>query len=151
MCPSPKVATYDLQPEMSAKDITDAIIPELNKKEVDFICLNFANTDMVGHTGVMEAAIKAAETVDSCLREVITAAQHNNYTSIIIADHGNSETMINEDGSPNTAHTTNPVPIIVVDDNIKTVNSGILANIAPTILKLTGIEKPEIMSEKSLI
>jgi len=151
MCPSPKVATYDLQPEMSAKDITDAIIPELNKKEVDFICLNFANTDMVGHTGVMEAAIKAAETVDSCLREVITCAQHNSYTSIIIADHGNSETMINEDGSPNTAHTTNPVPIIVVDDNIKAVNSGILANIAPTILKLMGIEKPEIMSEKSLI
>ena len=151
MCPSPKVATYDLQPEMSAKDITDAIIPELNKKEVDFICLNFANTDMVGHTGVMEAAIKAAETVDSCLREVIAAAQHNSYTSIIIADHGNSETMINEDGSPNTAHTTNPVPIVVVDDNIKAVNSGILANIAPTILKLMGIEKPEIMSEKSLI
>ncbi|MDX5585293.1 MAG: 2,3-bisphosphoglycerate-independent phosphoglycerate mutase [Aureibaculum sp.] len=151
MCPSPKVATYDLQPEMSAKDITDAIIPELNKKEVDFICLNFANTDMVGHTGVMEAAIKAAETVDSCLREVITAAQHNSYTSIIIADHGNSETMINKDGSPNTAHTTNPVPIIVVDNNIKTVNSGILANLAPTILKLMGIEKPEIMSEKSLI
>lgn len=151
MCPSPKVATYDLQPEMSAKDITDAIIPELNKKEVDFICLNFANTDMVGHTGVMEAAIKAAETVDSCLREVITCAQHNSYTSIIIADHGNSETMINEDGSPNTAHTTNPVPIIVVDDNIKAVNSGILANIAPTILKLMRIEKPEIMSEKSLI
>ncbi len=151
MCPSPKVATYDLQPEMSAKDITDAIIPELNKKEVDFICLNFANTDMVGHTGVMEAAIKAAETVDSCLREVITAAQHNSYTSIIIADHGNSETMINKDGSPNTAHTTNPVPIIVVDDDIKTVNSGILANIAPTVLNLMGIEKPEIMSEKSLI
>jgi len=151
MCPSPKVATYDLQPEMSAKDITDAIIPELNKKEVDFICLNFANTDMVGHTGVMEAAIKAAETVDSCLREVITAAQDNSYTSIIIADHGNSETMINEDGSPNTAHTTNPVPIIVVDNDIKAVNSGVLANIAPTILKLIGIEKPEIMSEKSLI
>ena len=151
MCPSPKVATYDLQPEMSAKDITDAIIPELNKKEVDFICLNFANTDMVGHTGVMEAAIKAAETVDSCLSEVITAAQHNSYTSIIIADHGNSETMINEDGSPNTAHTTNPVPIIVVDDDIKSVNSGVLANIAPTILKMMGIEKPEIMSEKPLI
>jgi len=151
MCPSPKVATYDLQPEMSAKDITDAIIPELNKREADFICLNFANTDMVGHTGVMEAAIKAAETVDSCVREVITAAQQNEYTCIIIADHGNSETMINEDGSPNTAHTTNPVPIIVVDDNIKTVKSGILANIAPTILKMMGIEKPEIMTEKSLI
>jgi 2,3-bisphosphoglycerate-independent phosphoglycerate mutase len=151
MCPSPKVPTYDLQPEMSAKDITDAIVPELNKQETDFICLNFANTDMVGHTGVMEAAIKAAETVDSCLKEVVTSAQKNNYTCIIIADHGNSETMVNEDGSPNTAHTTNPVPIIIVDSDIKLVNSGVLANIAPTVLKLIGIEKPTIMSEGSLI
>ncbi len=151
MCPSPKVPTYDLQPEMSAKDITEAIMPELNKQETDFICLNFANTDMVGHTGIMEAAIKAAETVDSCLKEVVTSAQENNYTCIIIADHGNSETMINEDGSPNTAHTTNPVPIIVVDEGIKSVNSGVLANIAPTVLKLIGIEKPTIMSEVSLI
>ena len=151
MCPSPKVATYDLQPEMSAKDITDAIVIELNAKSADFICLNFANTDMVGHTGVMEAAIKAAETVDSCLQKVISAAQKNDYTGIIIADHGNSETMINDDGSPNTAHTTNPVPIILVDENIKSVKSGILANIAPTILKLMGIDKPDIMSEKSLI
>jgi len=151
MCPSPKVATYDLQPEMSAKDITDAILPELNKKEADFICLNFANTDMVGHTGIMEAAIKAAETVDLCLKEVVTAAQENNYTSIIIADHGNSETMINEDGSPNTAHTTNPVPLIIVDPAIKSIKSGVLANIAPTILELIGIEKPSIMTEESLI
>jgi len=151
MCPSPKVATYDLQPEMSAKDIMNAIVPELNKQEADFICLNFANTDMVGHTGVMEAAIKAAETVDACLKEVVTAAQKNNYTSIIIADHGNSETMINEDGSPNTAHTTNPVPLIIVDEDIKSVKSGVLANIAPTILKLMGIEKPDIMNENSLV
>ena len=151
MCPSPKVPTYDLQPEMSAKDITNAIVPELNKQETDFICLNFANTDMVGHTGIMEAAIKAAETVDSCLKEVVTSAQENNYTCIIIADHGNSETMINEDGSPNTAHTTNPVPIIIVDSDIKSVNNGVLANIAPTVLKLIGIEKPTIMSEDSLI
>ncbi len=151
MCPSPKVATYDLQPEMSAQDITEAILPELNNQKADFICLNFANTDMVGHTGIMEAAIKAAETVDSCLKKVITSAQKNKYTSIIIADHGNSETMMNEDGSPNTAHTTNPVPLIIVDENIKSINSGVLANIAPTILKLIGIEKPTIMSEKSLI
>ena len=151
MCPSPKVATYDLQPEMSAKDITEAIIPELKKQEADFICLNFANTDMVGHTGVMKAAIKAAETVDSCLKKVVTTAQENKYTCIIIADHGNSETMLNEDGSPNTAHTTNPVPIILVDEDITSVNSGILANIAPTVLKLIGIEKPSIMSEKSLV
>ena len=150
MCPSPKVATYDLQPEMSAKDITKAIIPELKKQEADFICLNFANTDMVGHTGVMEAAIKAAETVDKCLKEVITAAQENNYTSIIIADHGNSEVMINDDGTPNTAHTTNPVPIIVVDNDIKSVKSGILADIAPSILKLIGIEKPAVMTQKAL-
>ncbi len=151
MCPSPKVATYDLQPEMSAKDITDAIVPELNKQEADFICLNFANTDMVGHTGIMEAAIKAAETVDSCLKEVVTSAQQNNYTCIIIADHGNSETMINEDGSPNTAHTTNPVPLILVDEDIKSIKNGVLANITPTILKLIGIEKPAIMTEESLI
>lgn len=151
MCPSPKVATYDLQPEMSAKDITNAIIPELKKQEVDFICLNFANTDMVGHTGVMAAAIKAAETVDTCLKEVVTTAHDNGYTSIIIADHGNSDIMINPDGTPNTAHTTNPVPLIVVNDNISSVKSGILANIAPTILKLMGIEKPEIMNEKPLV
>ena len=151
MCPSPKVATYDLQPEMSAKDITDAIVPELKKQEVDFICLNFANTDMVGHTGIMKAAIKAAETVDSCLKEVVNTAQSNDYTCIIIADHGNSETMINEDGSPNTAHTTNPVPLILVDEDIKSISSGVLANIAPTVLKLIGIEKPNIMAEKSLV
>ncbi len=151
MCPSPKVATYDLQPEMSANDITAAILPELDKQEADFICLNFANTDMVGHTGVMSAAIKAAETVDKCTEQIIKSVLKNNYTGIIIADHGNSETMINEDGSPNTAHTTNPVPIIIVDKDIKTVKDGILADIAPTVLKLLGIEKPAIMDRESLI
>lgn len=151
LLPSPKVATYDLQPEMSANDITNAIIPEINKQEVDFICLNFANTDMVGHTGVMKAAINAAETVDACLKKLVTAAQKNNYSCIIIADHGNSEKMVNEDGTPNTAHTTNPVPLILVDNNIKSIKNGILANIAPTILKLMGIEKPSVMDEKSLV
>jgi len=151
MCPSPKVPTYDLQPEMSAAEITATILPEIKKGSADFIVLNFANTDMVGHTGVFSAAVKAAETVDGCLAQIIPVALENGYTGIIIADHGNSETMINEDGSPNTAHTTNPVPIILVDDQIKSINSGILANIAPTVLDLMGLAKPEIMNEKSLI
>ena len=151
MCPSPKVATYDLQPEMSAQDITDAIIPEIDKHEADFICLNFANTDMVGHTGVFEAAVKAAEKVDACTEEIVTTALKNDYTSIIIADHGNSDKMINEDGSPNTAHTTNPVPVILVDKELTTIKDGILANIAPTVLDLLGIEKPPIMNEASLL
>lgn len=152
LCPSPKVATYDLQPEMSARDIQDAIIPELKKREADFICLNFANTDMVGHTGVMEAAIKAAEAVDSCLKNVVAAALENDYASIIIADHGNSEIMINEDGSPNTAHTTNPVPLILVEKN-KThgIHDGVLGDIAPTILDLMKIEQPKAMTRKSLL
>ena len=112
---SPKVATYDLKPEMSAYELKDALIPELQKGDVDFVCLNFANGDMVGHTGVMEAAIKACEAVDECVADVVTTALENNYTTILIADHGNCETMINPDGSPNTAHTTNPVPIILID------------------------------------
>lgn len=152
LCPSPKVATYDLQPEMSANDIKEAIVPELKKGEADFICLNFANTDMVGHTGVMSAAIKAAETVDACLKEVVTTALENNYTSIIIADHGNSETMINPDGSPNTAHTTNPVPLILVDSSYKGgIRDGILGDIAPTILDIMQISKPQQMTQKSLL
>ena len=151
LCPSPKVATYDLQPEMSANDIKNAIIPELKKQETDFICLNFANADMVGHTGVFKAAIKAAETVDTCLKEVVTTALENNYTTIIIADHGNSEKMLNEDGSVNTAHTTNPVPLILVDKDIKHIKKGSLSNIAPTILKLMGIEKPKEMDKEALI
>jgi 2,3-bisphosphoglycerate-independent phosphoglycerate mutase len=151
MVNSPDVATYDLQPEMSAEEVTQKILPEIEDQTADFICLNFANTDMVGHTGVMQAAIKAAETVDQCTEKVVTNAIKNNFTSIIIADHGNSETMVNEDGSPNTAHTTNPVPIIIIDENIKSISSGVLANIAPTILELIGIEKPSIMTENSLL
>ncbi|MCF6131028.1 2,3-bisphosphoglycerate-independent phosphoglycerate mutase [Flavobacterium wongokense] len=148
---SPKVATYDLQPEMSAYELKDALIPELKKGEVDFVCLNFANGDMVGHTGVFEAAIKACEAVDACVKEVIETALENNYTTIVIADHGNCETMINPDGSPNTAHTTNPVPIILVDKELKTIHDGILGDIAPTILDLMGIEKPAVMTQHSLL
>ena len=148
---SPKVATYDLQPEMSAFELKDALIPELKKGEVDFVCLNFANGDMVGHTGVMKAAIKACEAVDVCVKEVVETALENNYTTIIIADHGNCETMINPDGSPNTAHTTNPVPIILVDKELKNINNGVLGDIAPTIIELMGIEKPEAMTCKSLL
>ena len=152
LCPSPKVATYDLQPEMSANDIKNAIIPELVKGEVDFVCLNFANADMVGHTGIFEAAVKACETVDGCAREVVVAALANGYTSIIIADHGNSDIMINPDGSPNTAHTTNLVPCILVDKEYKgELKSGKLGDLAPTILKLIGIPKPPEMTGNELV
>ena len=148
---SPKVATYDLQPEMSAFELTAALLPELEKGEVDFVCLNFANGDMVGHTGIMQAAILACEAVDKCVEKVVTSAIANNYTTLLIADHGNCETMINPDGSPNTAHTTNPVPIILIDKDLKHINNGVLADIAPTILKLMGIEKPDVMNRQSLI
>lgn len=148
---SPKVATYDLQPEMSAYELADALVPELEKGDVDFVCLNFANGDMVGHTGVMAAAIKACEAVDACVKTVITAALANNYTTIVIADHGNCETMINPDGSPNTAHTINPVPIILVDNELTTIHDGVLGDLAPTILDLMGIEKPEVMTRHSLL
>ena len=148
---SPKVATYDLQPEMSAFELKDALIPELKKETLDFVCLNFANGDMVGHTGVMEAAIKACEAVDTCVEVVITTALEHNYTTLLIADHGNCETMINPDGSPNTAHTTNPVPIILIDKELTSIKDGVLGDIAPTILKLIGIEKPEVMTQNSLI
>jgi 2,3-bisphosphoglycerate-independent phosphoglycerate mutase len=148
---SPKVATYDLQPEMSAFELKDALVPELKEGKVDFVCLNFANGDMVGHTGVMAAAIKACEAIDKCVKEVVEAALENNYTTLIIADHGNCETMINPDGSPNTAHTTNPVPIILVDPELRTIHDGVLGDIAPTILELMGIEKPEVMTGKSLL
>ena len=152
LCPSPKVPTYDLQPEMSAKEIQDAIIPELKKQEVDFICLNFANPDMVGHTGVFEAAVKACETVDQCTKNVIQAALDHGYTTLVIADHGNADIMINEDGSPNTAHTTNLVPCILVDNSYnKPIHDGKLGDIAPTILELMGLEKPEEMSGTSLL
>lgn len=148
---SPKVATYDLQPEMSAYELKDALVPELHKGEVDFVCLNFANGDMVGHTGIMEAAIKACEAVDICVKEVVEAALANDYTTIIIADHGNCETMINPDGSPNTAHTTNPVPIILVDKDLKKIKDGVLGDIAPTILELMGVAQPAAMTSHSLL
>ncbi|WP_179005116.1 2,3-bisphosphoglycerate-independent phosphoglycerate mutase [Winogradskyella forsetii] len=148
---SRKVATYDLKPEMSAFELTDALVPELKKREVDFVCLNFANGDMVGHTGVMEAAIKACEAVDQCVKSVITTALENDYTTILIADHGNCETMINPDGSPNTAHTTNPVPVILIDKDLKAIKDGILGDIAPTILKLMGIPQPKAMTQESLV
>ncbi len=152
LCPSPKVATYDLKPEMSAEDIRDAIIPELQGKEVDFVCLNFANPDMVGHTGVFEAAVKACETVDSCAQSVVEAAQANGYSAIIIADHGNPDIMVNADGSPNTAHTTNLVPCIFVDEDIKDpVKDGKLGDLAPTILTMMGVGIPEEMTGDVLI
>jgi 2,3-bisphosphoglycerate-independent phosphoglycerate mutase len=148
---SPKVATYDLKPEMSAYELRDALVTELKKGETDFVCLNFANGDMVGHTGVMQAAIKACEAVDECVKDVVTTALENDYTTILIADHGNCETMINPDGTPNTAHTTNPVPIILIDKELKEIKDGILGDIAPTILKLMGIEQPEAMTQHSLV
>ncbi|MDI9308655.1 MAG: 2,3-bisphosphoglycerate-independent phosphoglycerate mutase [Limnohabitans sp.] len=148
---SPKVATYDLQPEMSAFELKDALVPELQKGEVDFVCLNFANGDMVGHTGDMQAAIKACEAVDSCVKDVVEAALANNYTTLLIADHGNCDTMINPDGSPNTAHTTNPVPLILIDKELKNIKDGVLGDIAPTILDLMGIRKPEVMTRHSLL
>ncbi|XRE43637.1 2,3-bisphosphoglycerate-independent phosphoglycerate mutase [Tenacibaculum discolor] len=151
LCPSPKVATYDLKPEMSAYEIRDAIVPELQSGDVDFVCLNFANGDMVGHTGVFEAAVKACEAVDDCVKDVITTALDNDYTTILIADHGNCETMINPDGTPHTAHTTNPVPMILIDKELKSIKSGILGDVAPTILKLMGVEQPEEMTQHSLI
>lgn len=152
LCPSPKVATYDLAPEMSANDIKDKIIVELNKKEPDFICLNFANPDMVGHTGVFEAAVKACETVDSCAQQVTEAALKNGYTTIIIADHGNADMMINEDGTPNTAHTTNLVPCILVDDTYKgKLKNGKLGDLAPTILTLMGVAIPSQMTGNVLL
>ena len=151
LCPSPKVATYDLKPEMSAYEIRDAIIPELKKGEADFVCLNFANPDMVGHTGDMNAAIKACETVDSCAESVVTAGLENGYSTILIADHGNCETMINPDGSPNTAHTTNPVPLVLIDKDVKAIKDGVLGDIAPTILKLMGIPQPTSMTQKPLV
>lgn len=148
---SPKVATYDLQPEMSAFEVRDKLIPEIKNQTADMIILNFANGDMVGHTGVFEAAVKAAETVDTCLKDVVETGLANGYTSIIIADHGNAECMIKPDGSPHTAHTTNPVPLILVDPDRKHIKNGILANIAPTILEIMGIPKPEVMNQSSLL
>lgn len=150
LIPSPKVATYDLQPEMSAPLVKDAIIAELHKKTHDFICLNFANGDMVGHTGVYTAIQKAVQTVDACVGEVVDAATANGYEVVIIADHGNADYALNPDGTPNTAHSLNPVPIILVSDRFKKVESGILADVAPTILTMMGLPIPQEMTGKVL-
>jgi len=148
---SPKVATYDLQPEMSAFLVKDAIVEELKTQWPDFVCLNFANGDMVGHTGIYEAILKAVETVDQCVYEVVDAAKANGYEVLIIADHGNADYAVNPDGSPNTAHSLNPVPCILVSDRFKKINNGILADVAPTILSLMGMEIPKEMTGKVLV
>ena len=151
LAPSPKVATYDLQPEMNAAGIRDAIIPELESGWPDFVCLNFANTDMVGHTGVFSAVVKAAETADACAKAVVEAGLANGYSFIILADHGNADYMINEDGSPNTAHTTNLVPCIIIDKDVKHVNDGKLGDVAPTILNILGVAIPPEMTGNVLV
>lgn len=152
MCPSPQVATYDLQPEMSAYDVRDKIVPELKKGEADFVCLNFANPDMVGHTGDFDAAVKACEVVDECTKDVVEAALSKDYAVLVIADHGNADFMFNEDGTINTAHTTNLVPCILVDNfyNGK-LKKGKLGDIAPTILTLMNIKKPKEMTGEVLL
>jgi 2,3-bisphosphoglycerate-independent phosphoglycerate mutase len=147
MIPSPKVATYDLQPEMSAVEVTNAIVPEIQKGEASFICLNYANADMVGHTGIWPAAIKAVETVDSCVQRVVTAALENGYTVFLTADHGNADYMVNEDGTPNTAHTLNPVPFFIIDKEWKgPVKPGKLGDLAPTMLHMMGLPIPPQMT-----
>ena len=151
MIPSPKVATYDLQPTMSAQDICDAIISEIESNPTDFICLNFANPDMVGHTGVYEAVIKALETVDDCARQVVEAGLKQDYAFIIIADHGNADYMINNDGTPNTAHTTNPVPCFLINTDYTEIKNGKLADVAPTVLKLMNLSIPKEMDGDILV
>lgn len=148
---SPKVATYDLQPEMSAFLVKDAIVEELKKQDTDFVCLNFANGDMVGHTGIYEAILKAVNTVDQCVKEVVTTARDNGYEVMIIADHGNADYVVNNDGSPNTAHSLNPVPCILVSNRFEKINNGILADVAPTLLKMMDMEIPEDMTGKVLV
>jgi 2,3-bisphosphoglycerate-independent phosphoglycerate mutase len=150
MIPSPKVATYDLQPEMSAHGIADAICEAMSTNPADFICLNFANPDMVGHTGVFEAIVKAVETTDHCLRQVVETGLKCGYTFVIIADHGNADFAVNSDGSPNTAHTTNPVPVWVIHPEVSEVHAGKLADVAPTILKMMDIEQPAEMTGRPL-
>ena len=148
---SPKVATYDLQPEMSAYELKNKVVEELNKNKFDFICLNFANGDMVGHTGIYDAILKAVKTVDNCLKEVVETAQNNDYNIMIIADHGNSDYSINLDGTPNTAHSLNPVPCILISEKYQKINNGILADLAPTLLKIMALEIPKEMTGKILI
>ncbi len=151
LIPSPSVATYDLKPQMSALEIRDAVCEEMKSNQPEFICLNFANTDMVGHTGVYEAILTAAETVDSCVEEVVKMGQSLGYAFIIIADHGNSDFAINSDGSPNTAHSKNPVPVIVLDTDVKELKDGTLRDVAPTIIELMGLDQPREMTGSSLI
>jgi len=151
MIPSPKVATYDLQPEMSAYEIRDAVINSMKTNAPDFICLNFANTDMVGHTGVYDAILRAAEEVDACVKKVVEDGQKEGYSFVIIADHGNSDFAINADGSPNTAHSMNPVPLIVLNEDVEKLKDGTLRDVAPTILDLMDIELPTEMTGSSLI
>ena len=148
---SPKVATYDLQPEMSAYEVKDKLVEALDSQKYDFICLNFANGDMVGHTGIYEAIEKAVKAVDECVAEVVETAKANGYEVVMIADHGNADNAVNEDGSPNTAHSLNPVPIVVVSDRVAKVEDGILADVAPTVLKLMGLPQPAEMSGKALV
>ncbi len=151
MVNSPKVATYDLQPEMSAEEVTRRVVDHIENRTPDFVCLNFANPDMVGHTGVFDAIVKAVETTDACLGRVVEAAKANGYSLVVIADHGNADKTQEENGSPHTAHTTNPVPCIVIDDEQRPVREGILADVAPTILHLMGVEQPDEMTGTSLI
>jgi 2,3-bisphosphoglycerate-independent phosphoglycerate mutase len=151
LIPSPKVATYDLQPEMSALLVKEAILKELSNGETDFICLNFANGDMVGHTGDYKAILQAVNTVDTCVGEVVDSALANDYTPIIIADHGNADNAVNDDGSINTAHSMNPVPCILVSEQYSNIENGVLADIAPTILKIMGLDQPEAMTGRSLV
>ncbi|MDE6500457.1 MAG: alkaline phosphatase family protein, partial [Rikenella sp.] len=148
---SPKVATYDLQPEMSAYEVAAALVKDIREEAPDFICLNFANGDMVGHTGVYEAIEKAVRAVDACVKDVVTAAREAGYTILICADHGNADNAVNADGTPNTAHSLNPVPLIVVSDSIKEVHDGVLADLAPTVLKIMGIEQPKEMTGHALV
>jgi 2,3-bisphosphoglycerate-independent phosphoglycerate mutase len=148
---SPKVATYDLGGEMSALEVKNSIIQKMHQEKPNFICLNFANPDMVGHTGVFDAIIKAVETVDSCLKEVIECGKKLGYEFLVIADHGNADFAVNPDGSPNTAHSLNPVPAVMVTEKNVNLESGILADVAPTILKRMGITQPTEMTGKSLI